>query len=61
MLLYSQYEPLEETANFAHTQRHTSPRVTLKAVRLLDVGWSSMFWGASSGGRWAAHKMVNRA
>ena len=37
-LLRGQHKAPEEATNFAHTQRHPSPRVALNAARLLGLG-----------------------
>ena len=60
-LLRGKHKAPEETTNFAHTQRPPSPRVALNAARLLGVRWDNVFFGVSSGGRWAARSTVNSA
>jgi len=60
-LLGGQHETPEEASNLRDTQRHRSPRVALKAARLLGMGWDSIFFGASSLGSWVARSPVNNA
>src|SRR5690242_11302813 len=60
-LLRGEHKAPEETPNFAHTQRHPSPRVALKAARLLGLRWANVFFGVSADGRWAARSTVNSA
>jgi hypothetical protein len=60
-LLRGQHEAPKEAPNLTYTQRYTSPRAALKAVRLLAVGWASVLLGASSVGRWVARSTVNNA
>ena len=43
-LLCGQHEAPEEATNLTDTQWHRSPRVALKAARLLGTGWSSVFF-----------------
>jgi hypothetical protein len=60
-LLPRQHEPPEEPPNFGHTQRYPTPRVALKAARLLGRESPPIFLGASSGGKLAARNTVNSA
>jgi hypothetical protein len=60
-LLRDQHEAPKETPNLTDTQWYASPRVALKAVRLLAVGWANMFLGASAIGTWVARNTVNKA
>jgi hypothetical protein len=58
-LLRSQYQTPEEAANLADTQRHTSPREALKAVRLLCVEVGAFFFASKAADRLAARSTVN--
>jgi len=60
-LLCGEHEPPEEAPNLADTQRHTSPREVLKAVRLLGMGPCGIFFHEGAVGRCAARSTVNRA
>ena len=40
---------------------YPSPRAALNAARLLGLQWGRVFFGASSGGKWAARSTVNSA
>ena len=60
-LLCGQHETPEEATNLADTQRHTSPRAALKAVRLLRVEPCAIFFNSGTAGRCAARSTVNSA
>ena len=60
-LLRSQHEAPEEAPNLRDTQWHRSPRAALKAGRLREAGWGSVFFGASSIGSWTARNTVKSA
>ena len=60
-LLGGQYKAPEEVPNLTDTQRHPSPRDTLKAVRLLRVEPCIVFFHGVMAGKWAARSTVNKA
>jgi hypothetical protein len=60
-LLRGQHETPQETTYLANTQRHTSPREVLKAVRLLRLEACEIFFNGGAAGRWAARSTVNSA
>ena len=60
-LLGDQHKTPEEATNLADTQRHTSLRETLKAVRLLRVTPCDIFFNGGAAGRCAARSTVNNA
>jgi hypothetical protein len=60
-LLCGEHETPEEAPNLADTQRYTSPREVLKAVRLLGVGPCGIFFNGGAAGRCAARSTVNSA
>ncbi len=60
-LLCAQHETPEEATNLADTQRHTSPREALEAIRLLRMGPCDIFFNGGAADRCAARSTVNSA
>jgi hypothetical protein len=60
-LLGGSHQAPEEAPNLTDTQRHPSPRDTLKAVRLLGMEPAIVFFNGVMADRCAARSTVNKA
>ena len=60
-LLHGKHEAPEEATNLADTQWHTSPRPSLKAVRLLRVEPRDIFFDSGAWGKLAVRSTVKSA